>query len=207
MLVAVLPNTLQTDGLERLTDWVKEGQPLPSGRGSAAGLRHPSRSLSQQMPPSPFQQGQPQRVPTDTKPLMDAPRDRMADGPHRLGQVQPPSDLQQPSRGGGLPGRGKRLRGDVQPGRAGVLRLAGGRDPLRRRRPGGGRGQRGRNRVHPAAAHGYRLGDDHVVPAGPAVRLRHATGDEPAPRAGRGQPRCGGPGSPPTTERTRSTRS
>ena len=70
VLVAVLPNTLQTDGLERLTDWVKEGNPsllvvdpLPA---------FDIQSSPQQMPPSPFQQGQPQRVPTDTKPLMDA---------------------------------------------------------------------------------------------------------------------------------------
>ena len=70
VLIAVLPNTLQPDGLDRLTSWVKAGNP-------ALVVVDPLPAFSiesspQQLPPSPFQQGQPQRVPTDTKPLMDA---------------------------------------------------------------------------------------------------------------------------------------
>lgn len=70
VLVAVLPNTLEPDGMERLTAWVGEGNPVlvvvdPLPAFDIA-------SSPQQMPQSPFQQGQPQRVPTDTKPLMDA---------------------------------------------------------------------------------------------------------------------------------------
>lgn len=70
VLLAVLPNTLQSDGMDRLADWVKGGNPtlivvdpLPA---------FDIASSPQQLPPSPFQQGQPQRVPTDTKPLMDS---------------------------------------------------------------------------------------------------------------------------------------
>ncbi len=70
VLVAVLPNTLEPDGMERLTEWVRSGNPallvvdpLPA---------FDIQSSPQQMPQSPFQQGQPQRVPTDTKALMDA---------------------------------------------------------------------------------------------------------------------------------------
>ncbi len=70
VLVAVLPNTLQADGMDRLVAWVKAGNPVllvvdPLPAFDIA-------SSPQQLPPSPFQQGQPQRVPTDTKPLMDA---------------------------------------------------------------------------------------------------------------------------------------
>ena len=70
VLVAVLPNTLQQDGMDRLVEWVKAGNPalLVVDPLPAFDLE----SSPQQMPPSPFQQGQPQRVPTSTKPLMDA---------------------------------------------------------------------------------------------------------------------------------------
>ena len=70
VLVAVLPNTLEPDGLERLTSWAQAGNPtlLVVDPLPAFSIE----SSPQQMPPSPFQQGQPQRVPTDTKPLMDA---------------------------------------------------------------------------------------------------------------------------------------
>ncbi len=70
-VIAVLPNTLTIDGLERLAEWVKSGNP-------ALVVVDPLPSFNielspQQVPQSPFQQqGQPQRVPTDTKPLMDA---------------------------------------------------------------------------------------------------------------------------------------
>ncbi len=70
VLLAVLPNTLQADGMDRLVEWVEAGNPtllvvdpLPAFDIS---------SSPHQVPQSPFQQGQPQRVPTDTKPLMDA---------------------------------------------------------------------------------------------------------------------------------------
>ena len=70
VLIAVLPNTLESDGMDRLAEWVKAGNPallvvdpLPAFDIS---------SSPHQVPQSPFQQGQPQRVPTDTKPLMDA---------------------------------------------------------------------------------------------------------------------------------------
>ncbi|MCY4187419.1 MAG: Gldg family protein [Bryobacterales bacterium] len=70
VLLAVLPNTLQADGMDRLVEWVEAGNPtllvvdpLPAFDVS---------SSPHQVPQSPFQQGQPQRVPTDTKPLMDA---------------------------------------------------------------------------------------------------------------------------------------
>lgn len=70
VLVAVLPNTLQQDGMDRLVDWVKGGHPalLVVDPLPAFDLE----SSPQQMPPSPFQQGQPQRVPTSTQPLMEA---------------------------------------------------------------------------------------------------------------------------------------
>ncbi len=70
VLVAVLPNTLQPDGLERLTAWVKDGNPLLLVVDPLPAFS--IESSPQQLPPSPFQQGQPQRVPTDTKPLLDA---------------------------------------------------------------------------------------------------------------------------------------
>ncbi len=70
VLLVVLPNTLQQDEMDRLVEWVKAGNPtlvavdpLP-----AFNIQH----SPQQLPPGPFQQGQPQRVPTDTRPLMEA---------------------------------------------------------------------------------------------------------------------------------------
>lgn len=70
VLIAVLPNTLQTDELDRLVDRVKSGEPTLVVVDPLPAF---NIELSpQQLPPSPFQQGQPQRVPTDTKPLMDA---------------------------------------------------------------------------------------------------------------------------------------
>ncbi len=69
VLIVVLPNTLQSDGMDRLAEWVKGGNPAlvvvdPLPAFDIASSPH-------QVPQSPFQQGQPQRVPTDTKPLMD----------------------------------------------------------------------------------------------------------------------------------------
>ena len=70
VLVAVLPNTLQADGMDRLAAWVREGRPTLLAVDPLPAFD--IESSPQQMPQSPFQQGQPQRVPTDTKPLMDA---------------------------------------------------------------------------------------------------------------------------------------
>ena len=70
VLVAVLPNTLQPDGLERLTEWARSGHPVLVVVDPLPAFD--IQSSPQQMPQSPFQQGQPQRVPTDTKPLMEA---------------------------------------------------------------------------------------------------------------------------------------
>ena len=70
VLVVVLPNTLQPDGLERLTEWVRSGHPVLVVVDPLPAFD--IQSSPQQMPQSPFQQGQPPRVPTDTKPLMDA---------------------------------------------------------------------------------------------------------------------------------------
>lgn len=70
VLVVVLPNTLQPDGLERLTESVRSGHPVLVVVDPLPAFD--IQSSPQQMPQSPFQQGQPQRVPTDTKPLMDA---------------------------------------------------------------------------------------------------------------------------------------
>ena len=70
VLVAVLPNTLQSDSMDRLVDWAKEGNPLLLVVDPLPAFN--IESSPQQLPQSPFQQGQPQRVPTDTKPLMDA---------------------------------------------------------------------------------------------------------------------------------------
>lgn len=70
VLVAVLPNTLQSEAMERLTAWVQEGHPTLLVVDPLPAF---NIELSpQQLPQSPFQQGRPQRVPTDTKPLMDA---------------------------------------------------------------------------------------------------------------------------------------
>lgn len=70
VLVAVLPNTLQADGLERLTAWVADGNPTLVVVDPLPAFN--IESSPQQLPQSPFQQGMPQRVPTDTQPLMDA---------------------------------------------------------------------------------------------------------------------------------------
>ena len=70
VLVVVLPNTLQPDGMERLTEWARSGHPVLVVVDPLPAFD--IQSSPQQMPQSPFQQGQPQRVPTDTKPLMDA---------------------------------------------------------------------------------------------------------------------------------------
>ena len=68
-LLVVLPNTLQQDGMDRLVEWAEEGNPLllvvdPLPAFDISASPH-------QLPPSPFQQGQPQRVPTDSTPLME----------------------------------------------------------------------------------------------------------------------------------------
>ncbi len=70
VLVVVLPNTLQPDTMEQLTEWVRAGNPtlLIVDPLPAFNIEY----SPQQMQQSPFQQGQPQRVPSDTKPLMDA---------------------------------------------------------------------------------------------------------------------------------------
>ncbi len=70
VLLAVLPNTLQADELERLSAWVEEGNPTLLVVDPLPAFN--IESSPQQLPQSPFQQGQPQRAPTDTKPLMDA---------------------------------------------------------------------------------------------------------------------------------------
>ena len=70
VLVAVLPNTLEGDSMDRLVDWVKGGNPVLLVVDPLPAFN--IESSPQQLPPSPFQQGQPQRVPADTKPLMDA---------------------------------------------------------------------------------------------------------------------------------------
>ena len=69
VLLVVLPNTLQQDGMDRLVEWAKAGNPLllvvdPLPAFDISASPH-------QLPPSPFQQGQPQRVPTDSTPLME----------------------------------------------------------------------------------------------------------------------------------------
>ncbi len=69
VLLVVLPNTLQQDGMDRLVEWAKAGNPLllvvdPLPAFDISASPH-------QLPPSPFQQGQPQRVPTDPGPLME----------------------------------------------------------------------------------------------------------------------------------------
>ncbi len=70
VLLAVLPNTLNPDEIPALTKWVKAGNPtlLVVDALPAFNIEY----SPQQAPPSPFQQGQPQRTPADTKPLMDA---------------------------------------------------------------------------------------------------------------------------------------
>ena len=70
VLIAVLPNTLQEDTLDRLTTWITTGNPTLLVVDPLPAFN--IESSPQQLPPSPFQQGRPQRVPTNTKPLMDA---------------------------------------------------------------------------------------------------------------------------------------
>ena len=70
VLVVVLPNTLQSGDMDRLVEWAKQGNPLLLVVDPLPAFN--IESSPQQLPQSPFQQGQPQRVPTDTKPLMDA---------------------------------------------------------------------------------------------------------------------------------------
>lgn len=70
VLIVVLPNTLQSDAMDRLVEWVNDGNPTLLVVDPLPAFN--IESSPQQLPPSPFQQGQPQRVPTDTKPLMDA---------------------------------------------------------------------------------------------------------------------------------------
>ena len=70
VLLAVLPNTLNPDAMPALTEWVKAGNPtlLVVDALPAFNIEY----SPQQAPPSPFQQGQPQRTPADTGPLMEA---------------------------------------------------------------------------------------------------------------------------------------
>ncbi len=69
-LLVVLPNTLDPSGMPALTDWVKAGKPTLLVVDSLPAFN--IEYSPQQVPPSPFQQGQPQRTPADTKPLMEA---------------------------------------------------------------------------------------------------------------------------------------
>lgn len=69
-LMVALPNTLQPDQVERLTEWVKAGNPTLL-------LVDPLPAFNielspQQQPPNPFMRGQPQRQPADLTPVMDA---------------------------------------------------------------------------------------------------------------------------------------
>jgi ABC-2 type transport system permease protein len=69
-LLVVLPNTLNPAEMPTLTDWVKAGKPTLLVVDSLPAFN--IEYSPQQVPPSPFQQGQPQRTPADTKPLMEA---------------------------------------------------------------------------------------------------------------------------------------
>ena len=69
-LLVVLPNTLDPSGMPALTDWVKAGKPTLLVVDSLPAFN--IEYSPQQVPPSPFQQGQPQRTPADTNPLMEA---------------------------------------------------------------------------------------------------------------------------------------
>ena len=69
-LMVVLPNTLQLQQVDRLTEYVQAGNPTLL-------LVDPLPAFNielspQQQPPNPFQRGQPPRVPADLTPLMDA---------------------------------------------------------------------------------------------------------------------------------------
>lgn len=70
VLLAVLPNTLNPDEMPALVEWAESGKPtlLVVDALPAFNIEY----SPQQTPPSPFQQGQPQRTPADTKPLMEA---------------------------------------------------------------------------------------------------------------------------------------
>ncbi len=70
VLLAVLPNTLNPDEMPALIESVKAGNPtlLVVDALPAFNIEY----SPQQSPPSPFQQGQPQRTPADTQPLMEA---------------------------------------------------------------------------------------------------------------------------------------
>ncbi len=69
-LMVVLPNTLEQDQVERLTRYVKEGNPTLLLVDPLPAF-DPELS-AQPMPPGPFRQGPPQRKPADLKPLMEA---------------------------------------------------------------------------------------------------------------------------------------
>ena len=70
VLMAVLPNTLRQEQLDRLTAYVKEGKPTLL-------LVDPLPAFNielspEQLPPNPFSRGAPQRQPANVKPLMEA---------------------------------------------------------------------------------------------------------------------------------------
>jgi len=69
-LLVVLPNTLNQAEMPTLTDWVKAGKPTLLVVDSLPAFN--IEYSPQQAPPSPFQQGQPQRTPADITPLMEA---------------------------------------------------------------------------------------------------------------------------------------
>ena len=69
-LIVVLPNTLEQDQVERLTSYVKAGNPTLLLVDPLPAF-DPELS-AQPMPPGPFRQGQPQRKPADLQPLMEA---------------------------------------------------------------------------------------------------------------------------------------
>lgn len=68
-LMVVLPNTLEQDQVERLTDYVKEGNPTLILVDPLPAF-NPELS-AQPMPQGPFRQGPPPRTPADLQPLME----------------------------------------------------------------------------------------------------------------------------------------
>lgn len=68
-LMAVLPNTLEQDQVERLTDYVKAGNPTLILVDPLPAF-NPELS-AQPMPQGPFRQGPPPRTPADLQPLME----------------------------------------------------------------------------------------------------------------------------------------
>ena len=68
-LMAVLPNTLEQDQVDRLTDYVKEGNPTLILVDPLPAF-NPELS-AQPMPQGPFRQGPPPRTPADLQPLME----------------------------------------------------------------------------------------------------------------------------------------